>query len=105
MTFNRYPSRIEYSRFALCRMDCYSINANSIVAVFRNGIITDRKRKKTCTVFSVNTVTKQKMNIFISVEQCGTVARVIDCYIMNRQGPCDCTDIEHMPISYLKSSP
>lgn len=105
LTFNRYPSRIEYSQYALCRMECYSINANSVVLIFRNGSIVGRKRKNTCTVFSVNTLTKQKMNIFIAVEQCGTVARVIDCYVINRQAPCDCVDDEHRPISYLKSNP
>lgn len=102
LTFNRYPSRIEYSQFALCRMECYSINANSIVPIFRNGSILSRKRKGTCTRFSVNTLTKQKMNIFIVVEQCGTVARVIDCYVTNKHAPCDCTDIENRPISHLK---
>lgn len=102
LTFNRYPSRIEYSQFALCRMTCYGVNANSIVSIFRTGDILSRERKQTCTIFSVNTLTKQKMNIFIVVEQCGTVARVIDCYITNREAPCNCTDIENRPISYLK---
>ena len=103
LNFNRNPSRIEYSQFALCRMGCYSVNANSIVAIFRNGNIQSRKRKSNCTVFSINTLTKQEKNIFIIVEQCGTVAKVIDCYITNREAPCECTDIESRPISYLKS--
>src|SRR6185436_16303841 len=102
LIFNRNPSRIEYSRFALCRMECYSINANSITSIFRNGNIMDRKRKKACTAFKVNTLTKQGMNIFIIVEQCGTVAEVTDCYIANREAPCECT--ENRPISYLKSN-
>ena len=104
LTFNRYPSRIEYSAYALCRMECYNVNANSIVTIFRNGSILNRKRKETCTIFSVNTLTKQKINIFIVVEQCGTVARVIDCYITNRQAPCKCADVENRPISYIKSN-
>jgi hypothetical protein len=84
-------------------MGCFSVNANSIVAIFRNGNIQSRKRKGNCTVFSINTLTKQGKNIFIIVEQCGTVAKVIDCYIANREAPCECTDIENRPISYLKS--
>lgn len=103
LTFNRNPSRIEYSQFALCRMECYGINANSIVSVFRNGAIQSRRRRGTCTRFSVNTLTKQKMNIFIVVDQCGTVARVIDCYFTNKQAPCDCIDNENRPFSYLKT--
>jgi hypothetical protein len=104
LTFHRYPSRIEYSQFALCRMECYSVNANSIVSVFRNGSILSRRRKGTCTRFSVNASTKQKMNIFIVVDQCGTVAKVVDCYLTNSPAPCDCTDSENRPISYLKSN-
>jgi hypothetical protein len=102
-TFNRNPSRIEYSGFALCRMECYSINANSIIPIFRNGNIQSRKRKETCTTFTVNTLTKKGMNIFMVVDQCGTVAKVIDCYIENRQAPCECANIENRPMSYLKS--
>lgn len=104
VNFNRNPSRIEYSPYALCRMECFSINANSVVAIFKNGDIQDRKPKKNCTVFTINIVTKQEKNIVIIVEQCGTVARVSDCYIANQGAPCNCTDIENPPISYLKKS-
>ena len=104
LTFNRNPSRIEYSQFALCRMECYSINANSIIAVFRNGIVQTRKRRTTCTTFTINTMTKQGMNVFVIVEQCGTVAKVTDCYIANKEAPCSCIDNENRPVSYLKSN-
>lgn len=104
LTFNRNPSRIEYSHFALCRMECFGINANSIAAIFKNGDVQDRKPKKNCTVFTVNTLTKQGKNIVIIVEQCGTVARVTDCNIVNQGSPCNCTDIENPPISYLKNN-
>ena len=104
LTFNRNPSRIEYSQYALCRMECYSINANSIAAIFKNGSIQDRKPKKNCTLFTVNTITKQEKNIVIIVEQCGTVARVADCYVANQGASCNCTDIENPPISYLKDN-
>ena len=103
LAFNRYPSRIEYSKFALCRMECSGINANSIIPVFRKGNVQSRKRKETCTTFTVNTLTKKGMNIFMVVDQCGTVAKVTDCYIESRPTPCECTNIENRPISYLKS--
>ncbi len=103
LTFNRNPSRIEYSQFALCRMECFAINANSVTAIFRNGIVQDSKDKKSCTVFTVNTFTKQKVDIFIVVEQCGTVARIIDCYVTNRAAPCNCADVENRPVSFLKN--
>jgi len=104
LTFNRNPSRIEYTAFALCRMECFSINANSITSIFRNGAVLDRKPNKTCTIFKINTLTKQGRDIFITVNQCGTVAKVTDCYIANRAIPCTCIDNENTPLSYLKSS-
>jgi len=102
LAFNRNPSRIEYSKFALCRMECSGINANSIIPVFRNGNVQSRMRKQTCTIFIVNALTKQRMNIFMVVEQCGTVAKITDCYIENRLAPCECTNIENRPMSYFK---
>jgi hypothetical protein len=103
LTFNRNPSRIEYSAFALCRMECYSINANSITSIFRNGKVLNRTRKQTCYVYKINTFTKDGRDIYISVEQCGTVAKVTDCYIENRELPCKCVDNENKPLSYSKS--
>ena len=104
LIFNRNPSRIEYSQFALCRMECFNINANTIAAIFRNGNIGDRKPKRNCTLFTINTITKQEKNIVIIVEQCGTVARVTDCTIVNQGAPCNCIDNENPPISYLKNN-
>ena len=103
LIFNRNPSRIEYSSFALCRMECYSVNANSVTSIFRNGNVVDRKRKKACTVFKVNSQAKL-LSIFIVVQQCGNVAKVIDCYVANREAPCICADTENPPISFLKST-
>lgn len=102
LTFNRNPSRIEYSQYALCRMECYSINANSIAAIFRNGSVAGRKPNRACATFTIKAVTKQGMNIFMVVEQCGTVAKVTDCYT-SREAPCECTDTEKRPVSYLKN--
>ena len=104
LTFNRNPSRIEYSVFAMCRMECYSINANAITAIFRNGKVLSRDRKQTCHIYKINTLTKQGRDVYIIVEQCGTVAKVTDCYIVNRELPCHCIDNENKPLSYLKSS-
>ena len=103
LIFNRNPSRIEYSQFALCRMECFNVNANSIAAIFKNGAIQDKRPKKNCTVFTVNTITKQGKIIVIIVEQCGNVARITDCNIVNQGAPCNCIDVENPPISYLKS--
>jgi hypothetical protein len=102
LTLYRNPSRIEYSQYALCRMECYGVNANTVTAIFRTGAIERDKGKNSCPTFTVSSLTKQEKKIFIKVRQCGTVARVIDCYD-SAETPCNCTDAENRPISFLKA--
>ena len=104
LTFNRNPSRIEYSVFALCRMECFNINANSVTAIVRNGKVLSRNRKQTCNTFKINTLTKQGRDVYVIIDQCGTVAKVADCYVVNNALPCNCLDSEYKPFSYLKRS-
>ena len=105
LVLNRNPSRIEYTKFALCRMDCHHINANSIMGIFRNGEVNRDKsdlHKKPCPIFTVNSVTKQKMSIIIVIQECGNVAKVLDCYDANGTVACDCINDETKPLSFLK---
>ena len=105
LVLNRNPSRIEYTKFALCRMDCHHINANSIMGIFRNGEVNRDKsdlHKKPCPIFTVRVVTKQKMSIILIIQQCGTVAKVLDCYDANGSVACNCINDETMPLSFLK---
>lgn len=107
LVLNRNPSRMEYTRFALCRMDCYHINANSIMGILRNGEV-DRGRsdlhKKPCPIFTVRGVTKQNMSIIIIIQQCGTVAKILDCYVVNGTVGCNCINDETRPLSFLKTN-
>ena len=102
LTLNRNPSRIEYSQYALCRMECYGINANTVTAVFRTGTIKRNNERSSCPIFTVTGSTKKEKKIFIKVQQCGTVARIIGCDLP--ETPCNCTDAENRPISFLKSN-
>jgi hypothetical protein len=89
----------------LCRMDCYHINANSIMGIFRNGVVNRPKsdlNKKPCPIFTVRSLTKQKMSIIIIIQQCGTVAKILDCYDANGTVGCNCINDEAMPLSFLK---
>jgi hypothetical protein len=107
LVLNRNPSRIEYSKFALCRMDCHHINANSIMVIFRNGEVNRAKSdlyKKPCPIFTVRGVAKQNMSIILIVQQCGNVARVLDCYDANGTVGCNCINDETIPLSFLKNN-
>lgn len=105
LTFNRNPSRIEYSQFALCRMDCHTISANIITGVFRNGQINKAKsdlHKRPCPIFTIHGLTKQGKSVWVVVQQCGTVARIVDCYYSNEAIPCNCVDVSTPPVSFYK---
>ena len=105
LVLNRNPSRIEYTKFALCRMDCHHINANSIMGIFRNGEVNRDKsdlHKKPCPIFTVSGVTKQNMSITLIIQQCGTDAKILDCYDANGILGCNCINDETMPLSFLK---
>ena len=105
LVLHRNPSRIEYTKFALCRMDCHQINANGVMVIFRNGEVNRAKsdqHKKPCTIFTVRGTTKKKMTIILIIQQCGTVAKVLDCYDANGMVVCNCINDETMPLSFLK---
>ena len=107
LVLNRNPSRIEYTKFALCRMDCQNINANIIMGVLRNGEINRARsdlHKRPCPIFTVDRSTKQTMSIRIIVQQCGNVSKVLDCYDANGAAVCNCTNDEAMPLSFLKNN-
>jgi hypothetical protein len=75
------------------------------MAIFRNGEVNRDKSdlyKKPCPIFTVNSVTKQKMSIIIIIQQCGNVAKVLDCYDANGTMACNCINDETMPLSFLK---
>ena len=104
LTFNRNPSRIEYSQFSLCRMDCHRISANIIAGVFRNGQINKAKsdlHKRPCPIFTIHGLTRQGKSVWVVVQQCGTVARVLDCYYYHEANPCNCVDESTQPLSGL----
>lgn len=101
-TFRRNPSRIEYSTFALCRMECYEINANIVTMIFQKGEVRLLKRANPCSTYKIGLSTKQHKHYFITVEQCGTVARVLDCYETNVTAGCNCINNEAIPLSILK---
>ena len=105
LTFNRNPSRIEYTAFALCRMECYDISANMVFQVIRKGQPDKRQKRRYCPVYMCAMTTKLNKHITLIIEQCGTVANILDCYDANAGTPCNCTDKESHPVSYLNINP
>ena len=107
LVLNRNPSRIKYTKFALCRMDCHHLNANSIMGILRNGEV-NRSRsdpnKRPCPIFTIRGLTKQNMSIIITIQQCGNGVKVLDCYDANGTVGCNCVNEETTPLSFLKNN-
>jgi len=95
LLFNRNPSRIEYSAIALCHMACYGFSADDVTEVLRNGEIKfseSDKQALPCPVFVLYGKAKSGREMHISVSQCGKLAKIKSCSIMNSVLYCDCQD-------------
>lgn len=106
LTLRRNPSRIEYTQLALCRMDCHHISANDMTDIIKNGEINSASsdlRKRPCPIFTVGGVTKKGMRLSVIIEQCGTVARITNCYNPDETIICHCPEDKNQPISFYKN--
>ena len=106
LTLRRNPSRIEYLPLALCRMDCYQVNANDITELLRAGTINDVKTKKDekpFPLFSVEGVTRKKIGIGIMIIQSGRVAKIKECYRTDGIFVCHCPGDLKNVVSYNNS--
>jgi hypothetical protein len=107
LTFNRNPSRIEYTRHALCRMDCRHISANDITEILKKGEINFAKsdlRDRPCPTFALQGFTKKGEHLRVIFAQCGTVGKVITCYSLDEEFICDCPGDQAPGSSLLKLS-
>jgi hypothetical protein len=105
LTFNRNPSRIEYTKHALCRMDCRHIDANDITAILKNGEINFYKsnlKDKPCPTFALQGITATGEHIRVIVAQCGKVAKIVTCYNLRQDFDCDCPGDKAPAYSLLK---
>ena len=102
--FNRYPSHIEYTRHAECRMNCRKISKEDIGDVMRKGVIIFNKsnlRDKPCPTFAVQGFTYNGENIRIIFAQCRSVTKVVTCYNLKKDFNCDCGDDKDRAITFF----
>jgi hypothetical protein len=93
VTFNRNPSRIEYTSLALCQMDCYRITANWVTQLLKTAEVFSAepdKHRPACTTFAIRKADKMDRIWSIIVLQCGRVAKITSCKVVNEVLVCDC---------------
>lgn len=105
LSFNRNPSRIEYSQLALCRMECYRFTANDITDILKKGEVNlsgSDFNEWPCPIFAVRGVTNSGKKLGILVAQCGRVAKIRSCENTDVVINCDCPAEQIKNFSLLK---
>ena len=91
--FDRHPAHLEYTRHALCRMDCRQIDSAEIMEIMEKGVINlnrSNKRDKPCPSFALQGRTKSGENLRVIFAQCREETRVITCYNLEKEFACNC---------------
>jgi hypothetical protein len=91
--FDRRISTLQYTRHALCRMDCRHISKQEIEEIMRAGEINYAKSNsgdKPCPTFAVQGHTGDGQQIEVIFGQCERETKVITCYELEREYECFC---------------
>jgi hypothetical protein len=93
--FDRRPAHLIYTRHAQCRMQCRSIDSSEILEIIRKGIInlnkTDR-RARPCPTYALQGRTSSGESLRVILAQCDNETKVVTCYNLEKEFPCDCRD-------------
>lgn len=92
--FNRHPKSIVYTKHALCRMSCRSIDRSEIKEIMEKGIINFNKTNKSdrpCPTFALQGRTISGESIRVIFAQCDSTTKVITCYNLEEDPECDCS--------------
>ena len=101
--FSRNLSKVEYTEFALCLINCQEMTANDITYILRNGdIVSKTINKQSCPSYVLKGKTKTGLNITVFVVQCGRATKIYKCYRSDHAINCDCWDESTLPVSSLK---
>jgi len=91
--FDRHPSKIYYTKHALCRMDCRQISKEDINEIVQKGIINFNKSDKydrPCPTFALQGRTTTGEHLRVIFSQCTGETKVITCYNLEEEFECHC---------------
>lgn len=91
--FDRDPLHVEYTKHALCRMDCRDISKQDILEIMRTGIIIFNKsdlNDRPCPTFALQGYTSDHESIRVIFAQCRKTTKVVTCYNLKRDYACHC---------------
>lgn len=91
--FDRNPVQLTFTRHARCRMQCRQIDSAEIREVMAKGIILlnrSNRQARPCPEIAVQARTATNEYIRVIFAQCRQETRVITCYNLEVNYPCDC---------------
>jgi hypothetical protein len=91
--FDRRPSKVYYTKHALCRMDCRFIRKEDIREIMQKGIINFNKsdrNDKPCPTFALQGETEDGEKLRVIFAQCDDETKVVTCYNLNEDFECHC---------------
>jgi hypothetical protein len=91
--FDRRVSTLEYTKHALCRMDCRHISKADIADIMRSGEINYAKtdvNDRPCPTYAVQGYSNDGQHLRVIFAQCQTKTKVVTCYDLEKDFECHC---------------
>lgn len=91
--FDRRVSTLQYTKHALCRMDCRKISESDIKDIMLSGEINYSKTDvsdKPCPTYALQGYTNDGQRIRVIFAQCESKTKVVTCYDLEVDYECHC---------------
>ncbi len=91
--FDRRVSTLEYTKHALCRMECRHISKNDIQDIMLSGEINYAKsdvNDKPCPTYALQGYSNDGQHLRVVFAQCQSKTKVVTCYDLEKDFECHC---------------
>lgn len=92
--FNRHADHLQYTKHAICRMDCRHVTPAEVQDMLLHGSINYEKtnlRDKPCATYALEGYTlSDHQHVRIIFAQCNRVTRVVTCIDLDHDFTCNC---------------
>ena len=90
---DRRTEFLEYTKHAICRMDCRHITQQEIKYILQNGTVNYRKSEANghpCPTYALEGYSPEKQHLRVVFAQCDNKTKVVTCIDLDTEWPCDC---------------
>ena len=97
--FDRHPSKLYYTRHALCRMDCRRISKKDISEIMQKGIINfsrSDRNDRPCPTYALQGETSGGEKLRVIFAQCDEETKVVTCYNLEEDFECHCPPFDRL---------